>query len=95
MDVMPELILVAFITLWVSFLGLPALFVAKARGRSPVGWFFVGAAISYAVAAAYGLALPNAPQGVAWLGVFVAPAILMSLPRLTPRRGAVQETDLG
>jgi hypothetical protein len=87
----PELILVAFVVIWIGVLGAPALFVAKARGRSPVGWFFLGIGISFAVMAAYALVLPSAPPVAAWLGVLVAPAILMSLPKLASKRDAGQE----
>jgi hypothetical protein len=87
----PELLLVAFEVILIGLCGAPALFVARGRGRSPVGWFFLGLGISFAVMAAYALVLPSAPQVVAWLGVLVAPAIIMALPKLAANRDAGQE----
>jgi hypothetical protein len=86
----PELLLVVFGVILLGVCGVPALFVAKARGRSPVGWFLLGIGISLAVGAAYALVLPSAPPVLTWLGVLVAPAILLSLPKLDPKRGEGQ-----
>jgi hypothetical protein len=90
----PELLFVAFLVIWIVVLGVPALFVAKARGRSPVAWFFLGVGISLVVCAAYGLVLPSAPQVLSWLGVLVAPVILMWIPKLDRKRGAGQEPSV-
>ena len=87
----PELILVAFGVILIGLCGAPALFVAKARGRSPVAWCILGIGISFAVSVAFALVLPSAPQVLAWLGVLVAPAILMSLPKLAPNRDTAQD----
>jgi len=87
----PELLLVVFGAVMLGLCGVPALFVAKSRGRSPVGWFFIGIGISLAVSAGYALVLPNAPPVLTWLGVLVAPATLMSIPKLDPKRRAGQE----
>jgi hypothetical protein len=90
----PELILLAFVVIMLGLCGVPALFVAKARGRSPVGWFFLGIGVSLAVSAAIAYVVPGVPPIVEWVGVLVAPAILMSIPKLDRKRGAGQEPSV-